>query len=242
MNTRVLIRAAIAAALIAAMPVTALAVVSSPSATPNAAQAQRLANLKSKGTTEIDRRVSNLNAALEKLSASAKLSAADKDALTQQIQTELTSLKALKTKLAGETDIAAARADVQSIVTDYRVYALMLPKTRMTASADRFAVAEDKLTALHDKLKTKVDAQNSSPASGISADQVKLTDMAAKIADAKAKSSSMVAQLLALQPTDYNANHTVLVSYRASLKTAQEDLKAARDDAKAVIDNLKAAK
>jgi chromosome segregation ATPase len=238
MNTRVLLRTAIAAVLLAAMPITALAVTSP---TPAAAAAQRLTNLKTKGAAEIDRRVANLEAALAKFADSKNLTQSDIAELSKQIQTELTNLKALKAKLAAETDIAAARADVQSIVTDYRVYALVLPKTRLVASADRFTAAETKLTALHDQLETKAKAQTSSSYS-LSAAEVKLQDMSAKITDAKAKSDSLVAKLLALQPTDYNANHTVLVAYRESLKTAQTDLKAARDDAKSVIDGLKAAK
>jgi hypothetical protein len=233
-----------AAALLAALPLATVSAVTSthsPTPTPSA---DRLANLKSKGTTEIDRRLANLNAALTKLTASTKLSATDKATLTKQVQAEITGLTALKAKLAADTDLATARADVASIVADYRVYVLMLPKVRMVASADRFAVAEQKLTVLHDKLKAKVDPEvdNSASTSNATALTAKLDDMAAKIADAKAKSASMVTQLLALQPTDYNANHAVLVGYRASLKTAQTDLKAARDDAKFVADALKATK
>ena len=221
--------------LLAAMPATSSAVVSPAPTVAAAATAQKLANLKNKGTAEIDRRTTNLNNVLTKLGAVSVLKPADKDALTTQVKTELTGLATLKTKLAADTDLATARTDVQSIVTDYRVYALMLPKVGMVASADRFDSVEQKLMTLHDKLATKV-----SPMSA--ADSAKLTDMAAKLTDAKTKTDGIVAQLLALQPTDYNANHTVLVNFRATEKTAHDDLVAARDDAKALIDSLKGAK
>jgi chromosome segregation ATPase len=236
MKSRTLLRATLAAFLLAAMPVATVTAVTATTTT-----AQRLANLKTKGAAEIDRRIANLSAALEKLTAGTKLTAADKATLTKQIQDEVTGLTALKTKLAADTDLAMTRTDVQSIVTEYRVYALMLPKARMAASADRFTVVEDKLTALHDELQTKVDAAKTA-GKDTTAMQASLDDMKAKIASAKTKSGSLVTQLLALQPTDYNANHTVLAGYRDSLKGAHTDLKTARDDAKSVIDALKSAK
>jgi hypothetical protein len=223
MNRRTLTRAATAAALVAAIPLTVIA-----------ASSPTIAALKSKGDTEIARRIDNLDAASGKLSESKTVTDADKATLRKQIEDEVNGLTDLKEKLDAETTIAGARADVASIVTDYRVYALILPKVRMTASADRFAVVEDKLTALHDKLVTKAGTDATLKS--------KLDDMSAKIAAAKTTSSSVVSQVIALQPTDYNQNHTVLVQYRASLKSAQQDLKAARDDAKFVIDSLKAAK
>jgi hypothetical protein len=210
---------------------TVVAIASSP--TPVAATAaQKLAALQSKGTAEIDRRLSNLTAATAKLAASTKLTAADKTALTTQVQDEITGLTALKAKLAAETAIAGARADVVSIVADYRVYVLVLPKTRLVASADRFAAAEDNLTSLYTKLKGKVPATDA-------ASTAKLADMQSHIAAAQTISGSLASKLLALQPTGYNANHAVLMQYRATLKTAQADLVAARDDAKAVRGTLK---
>jgi hypothetical protein len=221
----------VAVLMSAATSGTVLAIVS-PAPVAGATSAQKLAALQSKGTVEIDRRLSNLTAATAKLAASTKLTAADKAALTKQVQDEISGLTTLKAKLAAETAIAGARVDVVSIVSDYRVYVLLLPKTRLVASSDRFAVAEDKLTALHDKLGAKVPSTDA-------ASLAKLTDMQKQTAAAKSISDSLVPKLLAMAPTDYNANHAVLVQYRASLKTAQADLVTARDDAKAVIATLK---
>ncbi len=249
MKRRTFTRTAVAAFLFAAIPLSAAnGITASPtvSSLTAAAQATRLANLKTRGTAEIDRRLANLNAALTKLTAGAKqtndgLVATPKTAFTKQIQDEITALTALKTKLAADADLATARVDVQSIVTDYRVYVLMLPKARMTASADRFAVVEAKLAALDATLQTKVNAQKAA-GHDVTAMQASLDDLKAKTADATSKTSTLAAQLLAIQPTDYNANHAVLVTYRAALATAQTDVKAARDDAKSVIDALAAAK
>ena len=241
MNHHRLLRATLAAVLVSALPLTVNAVVSpAPTASPlSTTQATKLANLKSKGSTEIDRRISNLNAALTKLDASTKLAAADKTSLENQVKAEISGLTALKAKLIADTDLATARTDVQSIFADYRVYYLMLPKTRMVASADRFTSVEAALTTLEGKLQARVTAAKAA-GKDITALQNLLDDMKAKIADAQAKSQSVVTPLLALQPTDYNQNHTVLLQYRASLKTAHDDLVASRDDAKTAIQDLKA--
>src|SRR5690242_6888812 len=94
-----LIRATIVGLCLAAMPLSATGVTSTPTPSP---AANRLDQLKSKGSTEIDRRLANLKAALDKLSASTKLTDADKATLTKQINDEVSGLTALKTKLATE--------------------------------------------------------------------------------------------------------------------------------------------
>jgi hypothetical protein len=240
MKKRTLLKTAMAALLFAAMPLAANAVASTAPET-TAAQTARLNNLKTKGTTEIDRRVSNLNAALEKITASTKLAAADKSTLTSQMQAEITGLTNLKTKLAADTDLTVARADVASIVTDYRVYVLMLPKARLVAATDRFAVAAGKLTALEAKLQAKVDAAKTA-GKDTTAMQAKLTDMTTQLKAESSATAGLTAKLLALQPSDYNAQHTLLTGYRDTMKGAQTNLKTARDDAKSVIDLLKTAK
>lgn len=242
MRTRALFRTALAATLFSAIPLSSVNAVVSPAPTASTnSQASHLANLKAHGTTEIERRLSNLTAALTKLSGTAKLTAADKTALTNQINAEISSLTALKSKLTADADLTTARADVKSIVNDYRVYVLLLPKTRMVASADRFSQVETQLTSLAAKLQAKVDADKTA-GQDVSAMQKSLDDLKAKVADAQQKSTSVIAPLLALQPTDYNQNHTVLVNYRSSLQTAHTDVMAARDDAKSVIQSLKGAK
>jgi hypothetical protein len=230
----------IGATLVSALPLAAVSAVSSPS--PSISQAQHLANLQTRGTAEITRRLTALSSAQVAVTATTKLSVEDKAALTAQITAETASLTALKTKLAADTDLTTARTDVQSIVSDYRVYALMLPKARLAAALDHVMALESALQKLHDKLLTPVGAEDANPAAGVSADRAKLDEMAAQLAAAHAATDGLEAKLLALQPTDYNADHTVLTQYRQSLTAARSDLAAARNDAKAIIDALKAGK
>lgn len=248
MKRRILARTALAATLFAAIPFTTVngvakstAATTAASAATAAAQSQHLTNLQAKGSAEIDRRLSNLAAAQVKLTASTKLAPSDEATLTAQITAETAGLTALKAKLVAETTLAAARADVASIVTDYRVYVLMLPKVRLVSAADRFNVAETQLQDVYIKLKTKVDAAHTA-GKDTTAAQSALDDLASKYADAASRTKNLVPALLALQPTDYNANHAALLDSRATLATAQADIKAARSDATSVVSALKALK
>jgi hypothetical protein len=239
MNSRILTRIALAATLFAAFPAATTAAPKATATPSAAANAQHLANLQTKGSTEIARRIANLTSAQAKLDASTKLSPADKSALDGQITAELAGLNTLKTKLAAETTIAPARLDVTAIVSDYRVYVLMLPKVRLVATTDRFNQVESQLTALASKLQTKVDAQKAA-GKDVTAAQTALTDLTAKTTDATTKTSGIVAPLLAIQPADYNANHAALTAYRTTLQAAHADIVAARSDAITVVAALKA--
>ncbi len=235
MKSRTFSRTMLAATLFAAIPFASVAATLTP------AQSTALTHLQTRGAAEISRRITNLNAALTKLNASTKLTGADKTSLATQINNELTSLGALQTKLAADTDLATARTDVQSIVTDYRVYVLMLPKARLAASADRFAEVEDQLTTLATKLQTKIDTAKTA-GKDTAAMQTTLNDLTAQVASAKTITDGLVAKLLALQPADYNTNPSILATYRQSLTTAHTDLKAARTDATTIITGLKPSK
>ena len=200
-------------------------------------QATRLANLQSRGAAEITRRVTNLGDAQTRLGASSKLTAADMTALQGQLSAELTALTALKTKLAADTDLATARIDVASIVTDYRVYALMLPKTRLIATADDCAVVDNKLNTLEVTLQAKTEAEKAA-GKDISVLQASLDDLKSKTLDAANKTSGITAQLLAITPDQYDASHEVLSPFHQTLLAAQIDLKTARDDATSVVADL----
>jgi len=241
----------LAALLLAVLPVAAFAAATTgtvaagtpqatPSATPASTEtdAQRLANLKSRGAIEIERRINNLTAAQTDLSKSKFLTSSDEAALDTQLKNELSGLAMLKTHLAADTTLAEAQADVQGIVNDYRVYVLMLPTVRMTAVSDRFTQVEQNLTTLMPLLQTRITTAESAGKS-IAALQTSLYDMQAKTAAATSLTSGLAAKLLTLQPTDYNSDHTILESYRTSLGAAYADVQAARTDAESIISGLK---
>jgi len=208
--------------------------------TPNSdTNTTRLTNIKTKGDAEIARRLKTLNTLATRISAATKLTTADKTSLTNQVNDEIANLTTLKTKLDAETTVAGAIADVQSMITDYRVYALIVPKVQLVKAADDQQAVEDKLTALIAKFETRLNAAKSQ-GKEVSALQAKLDDMKTQTTTAQGISSSIETKVITLQPSDYDSDHSVLSGDMAQLKTAHSNNEAAYNDAKAIVAGLKA--
>lgn len=191
-----------------------------------------------RGNNEISRRLGTLNKLSAKITGMTKLTDADKTTLTGEITDEINGLTALKTKLDGDTTVADARADAQSIINDYRVYALVMPKVFLVKTADDQQVAEARLTALAVKLQARIDAAKSAGKS-VTALTNALANMNSQINAAQAISSSIESSVVNLQPSDYNSNHRVLSGDRDQLKTAQSDIKQAVSSATSIVAGLK---
>lgn len=228
--------------LITAVPLSALALSVPPSSTgtpTGSAETNqtRLTNLKTRGSAEIDRRLTTLAKLTSLISSSPKLSTTEKSTLSTEVNNEISGLNTLKTKLNADTDLARARTDVQSIYSEYRVYALIVPKIHLLNVASAELVNDDKLTTLAGKLQTRItDATKNS--SNISL-QISLEDMKTKIAAAQGLASGVLTKVDPLQPSDYNSDHAILSGQRDKLQTAHQDNVAAYNDAKTIVNGLK---
>ncbi len=200
--------------------------------------ATRLTNIKTKGDTEIARRLKSLDTLSSKIASTTKLTAADKTDLTGEVTTEITGLTTLRTKLAAETTIAGAASDVQSMVTEYRVYALVTPKILLISTADYQQEVQAKLTTLVAKLQSRIN-DAASKGKNVTDLQTKIDDMEAKMSAAEAISGSVEQKIRTLEPTDYNNDHGILSGYQTQLKTAHQDDAAALADAKAIVQGIK---
>ena len=234
--TKLITKLTVPTALIALLltPVTAMAATTAQSTDPQT----RITAIKTKGDSEINRRLTSLSSLQSKINGATKLTANDKAYLSSEVNSEINGLTSLKTKLDGDTTLADARTDAKTIFTGYRVYALVVPKVSLIKTADDQQVVEDKLTALAQKLQTRLDAAKSS-GKNTTALQAKLNDMRTQISNAHDISSAIEAKVLVLQPSDYNSDHALLSGDSAQLKAAHSNNVAARNDAKAIIDGLK---
>jgi hypothetical protein len=201
--------------------------------------ATRLANIKAKGDSEIDRRLKTLNGLLSRISGATKLTSSDKAALTTEVNNEIAGLTSLRTTLDAETTVAAAAQDVANMVTEYRVYALIVPKVQLVRMADDQQIVEGKLSALQGKLTARI-AQAQKNGKDVSTLTTQLAEMTSHTTMAQQISSQVETSVLALQPVDYNTNHTLLNGYHTQLMTAHTDNETAYNDAKTIITDLKA--
>ena len=198
----------------------------------------KLKLIQSRGNNEISRRLTTLQGLSSKISSATKLSSGDQSSLSAEVNDEITGLTALKTKLSADTTVADAKADTQSIITDYRVYVLIVPKVNLVKVADDQQAAETKLSDLIPKLQSRVDNAKAA-GKNVGTMQDALNDLTKQINAAQAVSSSVESSVIGLQPSDYNTDHKVLSGYRDQLKTAQTDIRAAVSDANSVVNKLK---
>jgi hypothetical protein len=206
--------------------------------TKTALEQQHLTNLQTRGDAQIQMRLATLNKLFGLITEDKHLATASRTSLSDEVTTELTGLKALQTKLDAETTSTAALIDVQSIFTEFRVYALVDPKVRLVRTADDQAAVETKLTALATKLEARINAAQAA-GKKVTTLQGSLTDLKTKLAASTAISSPIGAKVIALLPSDYNADHTILSGNADQLKTAHTDNVAAFNDAQSIITGLK---
>jgi hypothetical protein len=197
-----------------------------------------LTTLKTKGDAEIARRLATLNRLIAVITSAGKLSENAKETLRGEVSNEITGLATLRIKLGNETTVADAAADVSSMITEYRVYALVAPKVQLIKAADEQQAVEKKLADLGAKLATRLTSAKDN-GKDVAALQSKFDEMASHVTAAQSISSDVETSVLALQPTDYNSDHAVLGSYRDKLKTARTNIQTAYSLAKEIVTGLK---
>jgi hypothetical protein len=200
------------------------------------------AAIQARGNTEIDKRLTDLAQQNARIQGMKRLSDSQKATFSANIQTEISNLQTLKTKIDSETD-ASLKSDVQSITGNYRIYMLVMPQTRIMSAGDRGATVADLLASLSVKFQARIAAEQAA-GKDVAALQASLTDMNAKIADAKIQSQAAITAVVSLTPDNKDsakmqANETALATGRADIKATASDLKAAQQDAKSIAAGLK---
>jgi hypothetical protein len=189
------------------------------------------------GATATANRIRDLNTGITKVNATVTLSAADKSTVLGTLTADLGGMQGLQSKIAADTDAATAWTDYQSIFTGYRVYVVALQQSFIAAAADGLTdTAIPKLQSAASKITALLAADPSKSTPDI---QSQLADMQAKTADAVSKTNGLAAAALAVTPTAYNANHTVLVDDRTAARAVLADSKAAAQDGQAILAALK---
>jgi len=229
----------VAGGLVLGLSTTALASGATTTVTP--APGTGLTYLKQACESAIERRLDALGRLQGTVSSNTYLTAAHRSTLLGEIGAEVSGLTALRAKIAGDADRTTLVADCRSIVNDYRVYLLMLPKVHLMIAADAAVAIGEKLDDLASRLQTDI---NKAKAAGkdTSDAQRDLDAMIAAASAGKTAASGVPALLnfaLPLNPADYAADHQDVVSARQAMAQGHEDFVHARDDARMVIADLK---
>lgn len=193
--------------------------------------AATLDGIKARSAQEIARRQASLSARLTLVtSGSPSLTSADRTALTTMIKNDQAGLSALAAKIAADTDLATAKADHQQIFTGYRVYALLMPQVRLVRANDALiGVALPKLTDAQTRLRSALARTGKTDEAA-----AQMADLQAQIDAIRNSTTGLSAQVLALTPAQWNADHGVLEPSRKSLLSARTALQKARADIAAI--------
>src|SRR5581483_10518869 len=156
--------AALGAGLVIAVPAAAWAgplrsttsTSSTATAAPSGSTRLTIDDLRTKCLAAIDVRLPALASARSDVAANPFLTDADRSALTTDIDATTTRLQSLQGEIRADTDLASLRDHCRSIFADNRVFALVLPRTRLVVGADTATAAGAKLTGIAQKLAAAV--------------------------------------------------------------------------------------
>ncbi len=197
-----------------------------------------LSGIKQRAAAAISVRLSSLSKAIPAVDSNKWLTATDKSTLLSTLTADQSGLTALQPKIQADATVAQARTDYQSIFLDYRVYALAQPQVRLAAAADDITGGVlPRLTDAQSRLTSLLSGSDSSK--NTAAVQTAMSDLAAKIQAITSATSGLSTSLLALTPSQYDADHTVLAGPRETILSARADIVAARADVMTVVGALK---
>lgn len=207
------------------------------STTPTDKQQGNLVSIQNKGMDEINQRFITLNNLSTQVSSSTKLTPSDQASLSSQITTTVTSLTALKTQLATDTTVDQASTDVAGIFSNFRVYALVVPKVQLITITDNQLNIESQLSAKVQLLQAQI-AANTSTAKSVSTAKILLTGMNNLVTSSQTISSTVRNDTISLQPSNWNANHNILSGDRTQLTIAYKDNAKANIEANTIANLL----
>jgi hypothetical protein len=197
-----------------------------------------LAAIQTNAKVKTAARIGSLTTAIAKVNAATDITSSDRSTILGILNADVAGMNTVEAKIAADTSASTAATDDLTIFSSYRVYAVAIPQSRLAAAADRLtSTTIPKLTADQTKLATALAGPDK--ARSTAALQADLADMSAQISAATSDVNGVAGRALAVTPSGYNANHSVLEPIRASVTTAGADLKKASSDARTVLAAIK---
>jgi len=234
----ILLGATLALVLAALVPAVALAAPRTPAVCD-------LTCLKKFGDDQIAARLqslSDLSTKIDGLVSKNQLTSDQASTLKGKIQDAVNNLTTLKQKIDGDTDTTTARADDRTILTQYRIYAVLMPLLRHMVWVDLMTNVLGIMSGLDDKIP---DAIGAAPASQQAQLNALFKDYKAKLADAQTQLTNAANQFASMTPDAYNKNPSgfklsTLATLHKDARAAHTDIKAARTDLHQIAMILKA--
>lgn len=190
-------------------------------------QAQRLERIKTQADKLISNRIASLNTLLQRVANDQRLSADEKSSLSSQIQSTVDGLNTLKTKIDADTDVTTAKADAKTIITDYYIYRMFVPKIRLLLTIDNLQALSTKLAGTSTSIQNLINTLKGE-GKDTTAIQNLLNDMNLQLSTINTTLSSDKTKIESITTTsDFQP---VLVGVRQDLAGVRNDFAKIRND------------
>lgn len=186
--------------------------------------------------------LSKLNGRVTEAYSDKRISSADNSALVGDISTNESGLTTLKGQLDSAGDAQTARADVKLIYTQFRIYAVVLPRDYHELWLDMLNHADTRLSGAEPVIQ---DAINGAPKGVQSQATTLFTDYKSQVSNAQAQTQAATAIIPQLTPANFNANPTSYAttfgSFKTDIQSAGAATKQAMSDLHQIVQLLKSA-
>jgi hypothetical protein len=222
------------AAILGGGGASAFAASSSSTALTSGTAPNTLSGIQAKAAAAITLRVDDLNAAIAKVNAAKDLGSSA-TTLDNYLGVDIAPLQTLGQKIASDPTVATAEADYSDIFTDYRVLALVLPAAHLATASDSIDNgAVPKLTADSAEAATHVNSTTEATLDPL------ISNLNSEISAASNATVGVASAVLGYVPSQWNGNHDLLSSAKASVSTDVGDVKQATSDVSQIRAYLKA--
>jgi len=209
---KLLVRTGVAAAAVAALAFAPTAASAEP--TPPPAGTPTLAGAQAELTAKIDLRLRVLGALTETVPTNRWASGAHKAALLAIYAHDTEGLTALKAHVAADTTLDEVAADASSMITDYRIFSIVMPQTAIVIRADRLAAIAAGTATAATRATRRTNRRADRYLKATAVDLTKAAGEAAAAADAA----------LAVTAADWQPDARAFAAARAHLRAARTAL------------------
>jgi len=197
------------------------------------------------GDLRIDERTAALTRLNDKANeqvAAGHITSSQASAIQADVTSNQNGLKALRSKLDTETGAAAARQDVRDIYTQFRIFAVVLPRDYHEIVLDIMTNVQAKLAGLEPKLQQAIA---NAPASEQQQLNVLYNDFIAKKDAANTQITAANGLVSYFTPDNFNnilaTYHTNWLTFRSDILAGRADLRQAASDLHQMAQILKSA-
>lgn len=183
----------------------------------------RHSKIQSHAETLIKERINSLNANLKVIAADKSLTAEQKASLSTVITTNITGLTALRSSIASSTNATTTKNLTSSIITNFRIYGVVIPQIRIEKRIYDLQNHSVKLSDTFLKVQAKID-EYKGKGKDVTVWQKSLDDAKVLVANDMNILANLFGKVSVLKPSDYGTtSKSVFESTNTSLKTVLKD-------------------